>query len=182
MNFMLIVSFIIFLVTLAMVIIRPRNIGIGYSAIAGAVVSLLLGITTIHDVYIVWGIVWNATFTFVAVIIASLIFDEAGFFEYAAVRIARFANGNGLKLFVMIIMLGAGISAVFANDGTALILTPIVYSLLTRAGVDKKHVVPFIMATGFIADSASLPLVVSNLVNKLFLDFLLGLCQGYDSA
>ncbi|MEM0065241.1 MAG: ArsB/NhaD family transporter, partial [Metallosphaera sp.] len=148
-----------------MVIIRPRNIGIGYSAIAGAVASLLLGITTVRDVYIVWGIVWNATFTFVAVIIASLIFDEAGFFEYAAVRIAKFANGNGLKLFVLIIVLGAGISAVFANDGTALILTPIVYTLLTRVGVDKKHVVPFIMATGFIADSASLPLVVSNLVN-----------------
>ncbi|MEL9969675.1 MAG: arsenic transporter [Metallosphaera sp.] len=162
---MLIVSFVIFLATLAMVIIRPRNIGIGYSAIAGAVVSLLLGITTVRDVYIVWGIVWNATFTFVAVIIASLIFDEAGFFEYAAVRIAKFANGNGLKLFVLIIVLGAGISAVFANDGTALILTPIVYTLLTRVGVDKKHVVPFIMATGFIADSASLPLVVSNLVN-----------------
>ncbi|MEM3847179.1 MAG: arsenic transporter [Metallosphaera sp.] len=162
---MLIVSFVIFLATLAMVIIRPRNIGIGYSAIAGAVASLLLGITTVRDVYIVWGIVWNATFTFVAVIIASLIFDEAGFFEYAAVRIAKFANGNGLKLFVLIIVLGAGISAVFANDGTALILTPIVYTLLTRVGVDKKHVVPFIMATGFIADSASLPLVVSNLVN-----------------
>ncbi|MEM4075637.1 MAG: arsenic transporter [Metallosphaera sp.] len=165
MKFMLIVSFVIFLATLAMVIIRPRNIGIGYSAIAGAVASLLLGITTVRDVYIVWGIVWNATFTFVAVIIASLIFDEAGFFEYAAVRIAKFANGNGLKLFVLIIVLGAGISAVFANDGTALILTPIVYTLLTRVGVDKKHVVPFIMATGFIADSASLPLVVSNLVN-----------------
>ncbi|WP_342812024.1 arsenic transporter [Metallosphaera sp.] len=161
----MIVSFVIFLATLAMVIIRPRNIGIGYSAIAGAVASLLLGITTVRDVYIVWGIVWNATFTFVAVIIASLIFDEAGFFEYAAVRIAKFANGNGLKLFVLIIVLGAGISAVFANDGTALILTPIVYTLLTRVGVDKKHVVPFIMATGFIADSASLPLVVSNLVN-----------------
>ncbi|MDG6930488.1 MAG: arsenic transporter [Nitrososphaerota archaeon] len=162
---MLIVSFIIFLVTLAMVILNPKNIGIGYSAIAGAVASLLLGITTIYDVYTVWGIVWNATFTFVAVIIASLIFDEAGFFEYAAVKIAKSANGNGLKLFVLIIVLGSGISAVFANDGTALILTPIVYSILTRAGVDKKRVVPFIMATGFIADSASLPLVVSNLVN-----------------
>ncbi|MEM3711406.1 MAG: arsenic transporter [Thermoprotei archaeon] len=162
---MLIVSFIIFLATLVMVIVRPKNIGIGYSAIAGAAVSLLLGITTINDVYIVWKIVWNATFTFIAVIIASLIFDEAGFFEYAAVRIARFANGNGLKLFTLIIVLGAAISAFFANDGTALTLTPIVYTLLARAGVDKRHVVPFIMATGFIADSASLPLVVSNLVN-----------------
>ncbi|MCG3109099.1 hypothetical protein L3N51_01389 [Metallosphaera sp. J1] len=160
-----IVSLAIFFVTLLLVLTRPRNLGIGYSASLGAILSLLLGITTLHDLVIVWGIVWNATFTFIAVIIASLIFDEAGFFEYSAIKVAKLAKGRGVFLFIFIILLGSGISAVFANDGTALILTPIVYSLLIRVGMDEKHVIPFIMATGFIADSASLPLVVSNLVN-----------------
>lgn len=163
MNFMFLISFIIFLITLIFVIAKPKSIG--YTATAGAVASIALGITTLHDVYIVWGIVWNATFTFIAVIIVSLIFDEAGFFEYAAIKLARIAGGNGTRLFVLIMLLGSGISAVFANDGTALVLTPIVSSLLVKAGVSKKSMVPYIMATGFIADSASLPLVVSNLVN-----------------
>lgn len=144
---------------------RPRNIGIGYVALAGAVVSLALGTIDLESVLIVWGIVWNATFTFIAIIVISLIFDEAGVFRYAALKIARFAGGNGVTLFLSIILLGSAISAIFANDGTALILTPIVYEILTSLKFPKKEVIPFIMATGFIADSASLPLPVSNLVN-----------------
>ncbi len=159
------VSLVIFVVTLVLVLKRPRNIGIGYVAIAGALVSLALGTIDLESVLEVWDIVWNATFTFIAIILISILFDEAGVFKYTALKIARFARGNGITLFLSIILLGSGISAIFANDGTALILTPIVYEILTNLKFPKKQVIPFIMATGFIADSASLPLPVSNLVN-----------------
>ena len=159
------VSVIIFATTLVLVLKRPRNIGIGYVAMAGALVSLALGTIDLESVLVVWSIVWNATFTFIAIILISLLFDEAGIFRYTALKIARFARGNGITLFLLIILLGSGISAIFANDGTALILTPIVYEILVNLKFPKKQVIPFIMATGFIADSASLPLPVSNLVN-----------------
>jgi len=159
------VSVAIFAITLVLVLKRPRNIGIGYVAIAGALVSLAFGTIDLESVLVVWDIVWNATFTFIAIILISILFDEAGVFKYTALKIARFARGNGISLFLSIILLGSGISAIFANDGTALILTPIVYEILTNLKFPKKQVIPFIMATGFIADSASLPLPVSNLVN-----------------
>lgn len=159
------ISAAIFLITLFLVIRRPKNIGIGYSALIGAAASYLLGLINFSSVIVVWDIVWNATFTFVAIILISLVLDEAGVFKYAALRIARIAGGHGRLLFLFIIILGAGISAIFANDGTALILTPIVYEMLTNMNIEKRYVLPFIMATGFIADSASLPLPVSNLVN-----------------
>jgi arsenical pump membrane protein len=165
MNTLFLLAFAIFVATLSLVVLRPRNLAIGYPATAGALLCLALGITTVSDVYTVWTIVWNATFTFIAVIIASLIFDEAGFFEYLALRLAGAARGHGVELFVILVLLGAGVSAVFANDGTALILTPIVYALLKKVGIQGRHAVPFIISVGFIADSASLPLVVSNLVN-----------------
>jgi arsenical pump membrane protein len=158
-------SLFIFSVTLIMVLKKPKNIGIGYSALAGAGASILIGVSTLNDVIVVWDIVWNATFTFISVIIISLILDEAGFFEYIAYKIALYSRGNGKKLFVFIILLGSAISAIFANDGTALILTPIVYAILYRSNFSKNRILPFIMATGFIADTASIPFIVSNLVN-----------------
>ncbi len=159
------IALIIFIITLILVLKKPKNIGIGYSALIGALITVLLGISTFTDIITVFNIVWNATFTFISVIIISLILDEAGFFEYIAYKLALYAKGNGKKLFVLIILLGSAISAVFANDGTALILTPIVYAILIRSNTPKNKILPFIMATGFIADTSSIPFIVSNLVN-----------------
>ncbi len=164
-------ALLIFVATLLLVIWQPRGLGIGWSAAAGAAAALACGVIGVADIPVVWHIVWNATGAFIAIIVISLLLDRAGFFEWAALHVARWGGGSGPRLFVLLVLLGAAVAGLFANDGAALILTPIVIAMLRALRFEARATLAFVMAAGFIADTASLPLVVSNLVNIVSADY-----------
>ncbi|MFX4210366.1 arsenic transporter [Aliarcobacter butzleri] len=161
----MIIPICIFLVTLFLIITQPKGLQIGTTAILGAIVALILGVVSINDVLDVTNIVWDATLAFIGIIILSLVLDEIGFFEWCALKMAKFSKGSGIRMFVYSILLGSFVSALFANDGAALILTPILLAKMRVLQLSTKTIIAFLLAGGFISDSASLPFVFSNLTN-----------------
>jgi arsenical pump membrane protein len=161
----MLLSFSIFLITLIFVIWQPRGLQIGTTAVIGAVVALIAGVVNFNDVVAVFDIIWDATLAFIGIIILSMVLDEIGFFEWAALKMAKLSKGSGKRMFFYSILLGAVVSAVFANDGAALILTPILLAKMHILRLNAKTILAFLLAGGFISDSASLPFVFSNLTN-----------------
>lgn len=162
---------LLFLFTLVFVLLNPRGLGIGFYATIGAVLALAVGVIHLSNIATVWGIVWDATLAFLGIIIISMVLDEAGLFHWAAVHVARLAKGDARLAFLYILLLGAITAALFANDGAALILTPIVFQLIRSLGFSVTEAFPYVLASGFIADTASIPFVTSNLVNILAADY-----------
>ncbi len=162
-------AFLLFFITLFLILYKPKYMG--YSAVFMAIVAVVLKTVSLRDVIEVIDIVWDATLTFIGIIIFSLILDEIGFFNWAAIKIAKFSRGNGYWMFINSMLLGSVISAFFANDTAALILTPILLSKMKMLKLNTKTLLAFMFAGGFIADSASLPFVFSNLTNIITADY-----------
>jgi arsenical pump membrane protein len=161
----MVLASLIFTATLTFVIWQPRGLQIGTSAMIGALAALFLGVVTLSDVVVVTQIVWDATLAFIGIIILSMVLDEIGFFEWCAIKMAKLSHGNGHLMFVYALLLGSFVSALFANDGAALILTPILLAKMRILQLNLKTILAFLLAGGFISDSASLPFVFSNLTN-----------------
>ncbi|WP_407301311.1 ArsB/NhaD family transporter [Klebsiella quasipneumoniae] len=58
-------------------------------------------------------------------------------------HVSRWGNGRGRLLFTYIVLLGAAVAALFANDGAALILTPIVIAMLLALGFKQRTTLAF---------------------------------------
>jgi arsenical pump membrane protein len=168
----LILTSVIFVFTLLCILTKPFKKGEYVYTTIFSIIIVVLGLVTLKDIVYVMGNIWNAVLSLISIMIISLILDEIGFFKWAALTIVFTAEGCSKKLFLLTVLLGATISIFFNNDGTILILTPIVYEMVKEIGFKKSNMIPFLFACGFIADTASVPLVVSNLANIVNADTL----------
>ncbi|MBV8174227.1 MAG: anion permease [Verrucomicrobia bacterium] len=152
--------------TLLGIMTRPFRWNEALIAMTGAGVLLVLGLISPADAFFTLIRDWNTFLFFLGMMGLSALAEAAGLFEWLAVRAARLAGKSAARLFLNVFLLGSLISTVLSNDATALILTPIVYVLVTKL---RLAVLPYLFACTFIADTASFLLPVSNPINIIVL-------------
>ena len=162
----LILCGVIFLATILVVMVRPYKVTEAVAAAGGALLMILGGFVGIREAALVLLAQWNTLGFFLGLMVISAVAEEAGVFEALAYQAAKWGRGSAVRLYGAIFFVGTVISAFLSNDATALILTPVVYALVTRL---RLPVLPFMFACTFIADTASFILPVSNPINILIL-------------
>ncbi len=155
----------VFLLTLGLILARPRGLNEAWATMIGGGLMLLLRLespgqalrTTIQGA--------DVLVFLLALMLLSALLDRSGFFEWAAILAARIAKGNGSRLYRNVFVLGAATTALLSLDTTAIILTPIVLAFVQKL---RLRALPFLLACAFVANTGSLLLPVSNLTNLLF--------------
>ena len=89
----MLVALLIFLLTITLVIWQPRGLGIGCSAMLGAGVALLSGVVHLADI-LRSGISSGMPRHLHRSDHHQPVLDEAGFFEWAALHVARWGEGT----------------------------------------------------------------------------------------
>ena len=156
----------IFLATLVSVMVRPYRVSEALSAAGGAILMLAFGFVGLPEALKLLAGEWNTLGFFLGLMVISAVAEDAGVFDVLGYQAARWGGGSAARLYLAVFAVGTLITVFLSNDATALILTPVVYALVTRL---RLPVLPFVFACTFVADAASMILPVSNPVNIIIL-------------
>lgn len=144
------------------VLARPFRLPEYVFAIAGAAALLACGLLPV-------GAAWSAAakgqdvyLFLIGMMLLAEVARQEGLFDWIAGHAAHAARGSARRLFVLVYAVGVLVTVFLSNDATAVVLTPAVYAVARRAGVEP---LPYLFICAFIANAASFVLPISNPAN-----------------
>jgi arsenical pump membrane protein len=161
---------IIFLATIATIVVRPPRIPEWLAAALGALLMIAVGVEPVRDAAIEIAQQWNVLLFFAGLTAVVAVAESAGFFAWVAYVASVAAHGSGRRLFFGVIAAGTVITLFLTNDAAAVVMTPLVFVLVRHL---RLPATPYAFACTFIANGASIALPISNPIN-----FIIGSAAG----
>ena len=157
-----ILIWIICLVSLLCVLIRPGGVAEAWWVCGGTMVLVL---TTLIPFQVAGNAILKGVDVYLfltGMMILSDLAREEGVFDWIAEVAAGHAAGSPRRLFLLIYLAGTVVTAFLSNDATAVVLTPAVLTVVRRLKVEPT---PHLLACALIANAASFVLPISNPAN-----------------
>lgn len=169
MHFEIGMTIFVFILTMIVILWRPRGLNEAWPASIGAGIILLTGIVSRGDIVDIISKVGGASITIMATIVMAVILESFGFFHWAAARLVTLAKGSGYRLYWYIQLLCFLMTLLFNNDGSIMITTPILILLLKNLRLKNHETILYLLSGALIATASSAPIGVSNIVNLIAL-------------
>lgn len=160
----IILSVVILVVTLALILTRPRNVSEALAASLGGVCVLGLGLVSEREAVQILRDTSNVLIFLVGMMAVSGVAERAGFFEWAGGLAIRAGRGSVFGLYCAVFVVGTLVTITLSLDATAIVLTPVVFGITRKLGIKP---LPFMFACCYTANTGSLLLPISNLTNLL---------------
>ncbi len=156
-------TWIIPLLAVAGVIIRPFKITEAVYVVIGALLLLILQLISPGEA---WPGVLKGLDVYLFLTGMMLLAEtarEEKLFDWLAAHATVLAKGSPAQLFLLIYLVGVVVTTFLSNDATAVVLTPAVAAAVSAAKVEKP--LPYLFICAFIANAASFVLPISNPAN-----------------
>ena len=160
-------SLVVFGLTIAGIIWRPRRQSEAMIVCIGAFAMISVGGLSIGEAFHAVGNNLNVLGFFLGLLIVAAVVESVGLFEAITEKAVALSHGSGRRMLLIVFGVGIVITSFLSNDATALMLTPVVFLLVRRLKIDP---LPYVFACAFIANAASFLVPVANPINLLAVD------------
>ena len=155
-------TFGIVVATILGVLARPFRLPEYVFAIGGAAALLALGLLPLSAARDAVAKGYDVYLFLIGMMLLAEVARQEGLFDWIAGHAAHAAKGSAKRLFALVYGVGVLVTAFLSNDATAVVLTPAVYAVARKAGVEP---LPYLFICAFIANAASFVLPISNPAN-----------------
>jgi len=148
-------------------------------AIVGAGLMLILKILLQHEAFHseALGVDWNVIFLLISMMVIINLMRPTGFFEYIAIKSAKFGRGEPMRIMVIFAVVTASLSALLDNVTTVLLLAPVTLLIADALEVDP---VPFLIAEALASNVGGTATLIGDPPNIMiaskaelnFMDFI----------
>jgi arsenical pump membrane protein len=153
---------LIVVVSVVLMLIRPRNIPEVYWIGGGVLFLLVLQLVPLQLAGRAVAKAVDVCLFLIGMMLLSELAREHGVFDWLSSVAVRGANGSCARLFGLVYVAGTVVTIFMSNDATAVVLTPAILTAVRKAKVEP---LPYLFVCAFIANAASFLLPISNPAN-----------------